>query len=150
MTYLILTLILTLLGAIALSAMAAPSPIIKGISTLRWGSGGAATGSTGVAAAIVKKVAHATRGGEPTLIEDNNGFTAAVVILHDGDTLTFTCVDDTAITWPQKGDIAQYQVPGWSAAKNFLIVDNNASLERKKEGERTIKAEFYVKLDPIS
>ena len=142
---------LVIVAGLGLLAMAAPSPIIKGITTLRWGTGsaGVVTG-TALAGAILKKVAHATRGGDPTLIEDNNGFTAAVVLLHDGDTLTFTCVDDTAITWPAKGDIAQYKVPGWVAAKGFLIVDNNADLERKREGERVIKAEYYVGMDPLT
>jgi len=36
------------------------------------------------------------------------------------------------------------------AAKGFLIVDNNADLERKREGERVIKAEYYVGMDPLT
>jgi len=29
-------------------------------------------------------------------------------------------------------------------------VDNNADLERKREGERVIKAEYYVGMDPLT
>lgn len=143
--------ILTIVTASGFLLMAAPAVSIKGITTLRWGikPSAVATGG-GVGAALLKKVVHATRGGEPTLIEDDQGYTAAVIGLHDGDTLTFTCVDDTAITWPQKFDVAQYKVPGWVAAKGFLIVDNNADLERRRDGERIIKAEYYVGLDPLT
>lgn len=150
MTSMLIWMGLSVLAAVALMATAGV-PTIKGITTIRWGtiSSGVATG-TAMAGAILKKVTHATRGGEPTLIEDGNGFTATVVLLHDGDSLSFTCVDDTAITWPVKGDVVQYKVPGWATAKGFLIVDNNGDLERKREGERVIKAEYYVNLDPLT
>ena len=140
-----------IVAGLGMLMMAAPSPIIKGLTTIRWGTKSAGTTpGTSIAGAILTKVTHATRGGEPTLIEDGEGYTAAVVLIHDGDTLSFTCVDDTAITWPAKGDVAQYKVPGWAVAKGFLVVDNNADLERKREGERVIKAEYYVALDPLT
>ena len=142
--------VLAVLGLMALLATAG-TPTIKGITTIRWGtlSTGVATG-TAMAGAILKKVTHTTRGGEPTLIEDGNGFTVTAVLLHDGDSLSFTCVDDTAITWPNKGDVVSYKVPGWSATRGFLVVDNNGDLERKREGERVIKAEYYVMIDPMT
>jgi len=120
-----------------------PNPIIKGITTIRWGGGaGSLYGATG---AIVKKVGHATRGGAPTVIDDTIGFAAIVVLICDGDTLTITCVDDAAVTWPNKGDVVAMTAPGKSSV-NFLVIDNNGDLERKREGERVIKAEYYANI----
>ena len=143
--------ILVVLGALCLLAVTAP--IIRGTSTtIRWGLryGGDTAGTsnpnqqTGMSGAIVTRVNHETLGGAPTLIEDDQGFAAILVLLVDGDKLTLTCIDDSIITWPQKGDWCSFKVPGTSATNaNFICIDNNAQLGRKEPGTRGLVVEYH-------
>lgn len=122
-----------------------PSPTIKGsITTIRWGtsvSGQASPFNT----AIIKSIKPSRLGGEPTKIEDNDGFTAIVVGLNDGDRVEVTVVDDSSKVWPTFMTAASFKLPGDTVASNFLVVDAPPpSLERKKEGERTFTLEKYA------
>lgn len=121
-----------------------PTPIIVGtFTTIRWG-----TSLTGQAdpfsTAIIKSIRASRLGGEPTKIEDNDGFTAIVVGLKDGDRVELTVVDDTSKTWPEQYDVASFKAPKDTAAKNYLLIDNGEAAERKKEGERTFVLEYYA------
>ena len=121
----------------------ATAPVIKGtITTIRWGTTGLL--QSPLNAAIVKSIKVARLGGEPTKIEDNDGFTAIVVGLADGDKVDITVVDDTAKTWPAPYTVLSLKGPNDVAAKNFLVTDTGEGLERKREGERTITAEYYA------
>ena len=123
----------------------AGSPVIKGITTIRWGTSNPnAVLTGGLNTAIVKKVVYKRLGGAPTLIEDNNGFTAVLVGIADGDELQITCVDDTTITWPAQYTVASFQVPGQANAKNFIVVDDGIDLERKREGEKNLTLNWFT------
>ncbi len=124
--------------------------VIKGVTTVRWGTG-SANANTGNAVlqnalntAIVKKIMYKRLGGAPTLIQDNNGFTAILVGLNDGDELQITCVDDTAITWPVQYDIITMKVPGAANAKNFILIEDGIDLERKREGDHTMTVNWFT------
>jgi len=123
----------------------AGTPVIKGITTIRWGTSSPnAVLQAGLNTAIVKKIVYKRLGGAPTLIQDNNGFTAVLVGINDGDELQVTAVDDTAITWPVQYDIVSMKVPGAANAKNFIMIDDGIDLERKREGERTMTMNYFT------
>jgi hypothetical protein len=132
------------LAAVALLAVTAP--IVRGTSTtIRWGiksSGVVQQG--GMAGAIVTRVGHETLGGAPTIIEDDQGFAAIMVLIVDGDKLTLTCIDDSVVTFPAKGDWCSFKVPGQVATNaNFICIDNNAQLARREAGTRGIVVEYH-------
>jgi endonuclease YncB( thermonuclease family) len=119
------------------------TPIIKGsFTTIRWGTT-LANQATPFSTAIIKSIKASRLGGEPTKIEDNDGFTAIIVGLADGDKVEVEVVDDTSKTWPEQYDIASLKAPKASAVANFLIIDTGESLARKTEGSRTFTLEKY-------
>lgn len=120
------------------------TPNIKGtFTTIRWGTSGVLQGAL-ANAAIVKSIRISRLGGEPTKIEDNDGFTAIVVGINDGDRVEFTVVDDVSKSWPAFMDTFQLLMPGDAEPKYFLCLDSDPNMERKREGERVIIAEYYV------
>ena len=121
-----------------------PNPTIKGtFTTIRWGTT-LANQASPFSTAIIKSIKASRLGGEPTKIEDNEGFTAIVVGLNDGDRVEVEVVDDTSKTWPALHAVASFMAPGATAAANFLVVDNGEALARKTEGSRTITLEKYT------
>jgi len=123
----------------------AGSPVIKGITTIRWGTSNPnAVLLGGLNTAIVKKIMYKRLGGAPVLIQDNNGFTACLVGIADGDELQITCMDDTGITWPAQYTVVSMQVPGQANAKNFISIDDGIDLERRREGERTLTVNWFT------
>jgi hypothetical protein len=145
----LITILFTLAVLALCLAMAAPAPTIKGRTTLVWGTSGVAADGK-ISASIIKRIEHQRLGGPPTKIMDNEGYTDTIVFLKDGDMLTFTCIDQTDIAWPDIGDIVSCKAPGWAAAKSFVVEDAPANRERKREGEKTIVAGYYVKMDPLT
>lgn len=132
--------------------MSSPTPIIKGITTIRWGAGsqtiaGVPTpygAASAFASAIVVSLRHSRMGGPPTLIADTAGFTQIWVGLNDGDHLELQCVDDQALSWPAFGaDVTMYN-PGDTTTKVFICEDDDIDLARKREGMRTVKLTFYA------
>lgn len=120
-----------------------PTPTIKGtFTTIRWGTT-IANQAAPFSTAIIKSIKASRLGGEPTKIEDNDGFTAIVVGLNDGDRVEVEVVDDTSKTWPEMYDVASFKAPKATAAANFLVIDNGESLQRKGEGTRTFTLEKY-------
>ena len=121
-----------------------PTPTIKGtFTTIRWGTT-IANQASPFSTAIIKSIKASRLGGEPTKIEDNDGFTAIVVGLADGDRVEVEVIDDTSKTWPEQYDIASFKAPKATAAANFLVIDNGESLARKTEGSRTFTLEKYT------
>jgi len=80
--------------------MSTPSPIIKGISTIVWGSGNVLAAPAG---AIVDSLSLTPKNGSPIEIEDNNGLAAVEVILQDGFNAKVSCTYDDAKSWPVEG-----------------------------------------------
>ena len=124
----------------------AGTPTIKGITTIRWGTTIASQATSPWSTAIVKSIRCSRLGGEPTAIEDNDGFTAILVGLKDGDQVEVTVVDDTSKTWPAQYDVASFKGVVDTAARNYLVIDNGESLERKREGERTFTLRAFVNI----
>ena len=124
----------------------ANSFILKGITTIRWGTDGflkdaglAGGLNTG---AIVVSCKQSRRVSEMQ-IENNSGFEAVEIILIQGQDYDITCIDDSANTWPDTGGKLLLQGPDDQAPIEFLVVDDNYAAERKKEGQRTIKAKCF-------
>lgn len=121
--------------------MPAPSPIKKGITTISWGSSGAVA-SGAVAAAIVARASFTPKNGQAFEIEDNVGFTAAMVFLNDGFDASLECVYDSAITWPAEGDAVSLKRPRDAAAVQAYVASIEDTVERKKEAMLTIKIHY--------
>ena len=121
-----------------------PIPVIKGtFTTIRWGTT-IANQASQFSTAIIRSIKSSRLGGEPTKIEDNEGFTAIVVGLADGDRCEVEVTDDTSKTWPEQYDVASFKAPKASAAANYLVIDNGENLARKTEGVRTFVLEKYA------
>jgi hypothetical protein len=120
------------------------TPVIKGtFTTIRWGTT-IANQATPFNTAIIDSIKVARLGGEPTKIEDNDGFTAIVVGLADGDRVEVSVIDDTSKTWPEQFDIASFKAPKATAVANFLVIDNGEELAKKTPGKRTFTLEKYT------
>ncbi len=124
-----------------------PSPIKKGITTIKWGSGSAlGTPST----AIVESISVTPKNGKPIEIEDNDGFAATLVLLQDGFDAEVTCLFDTALAWPTEGATVALTVPPLAGGGTLAPLNCTASgvpgynVARKKEA--TIK--FHLTYRP--
>lgn len=116
-----------------------PSPIIKGLTTIKWGSGGALSA---FASAIVARVSATPKNGQSFEIEDNDGFAKAMVLLDDGFDADVECVFDSAIIWPAVGATVALKRPSDSGALNCLLTSREESNERKKEAMITLKLQY--------
>lgn len=115
-----------------------PSPIVKGLATIKWGTSGLALGA--LATAVVQSMSIKSENYE-TKIEDNDGFTKAFVLIVDGQRVTIECLYDSAITWPAEGTVLSMQPVNAGSASNFLITKVENAAARKKEA--TISLELW-------
>jgi hypothetical protein len=104
----ILILGLAALLAIALS-MIVPTPIIKGLTTISWGT----SGSVGTPTGCIIQGLSITPKNAGIIDEVENSDTAGVayVLLDDGFTAQATLTYDTAKTWPAVGDAVVLTLP---------------------------------------
>ena len=107
-----------------------PSPIIKGLTTIKWGSTGAVA-SGAMTSAIVVRASYTDKNGAAIEIEDNDGFDASVEVVYD-----------SAIAWPAPGDTVSLRRPRDAAPVNCLLAAYDDSVERKKEGMLTLKLHY--------
>lgn len=107
-----------------------PTPIIKGLTTIRWGTGGVATGLT---TAVVTRGSFTPKNAGPIDIEDGDGFSKALVLLDDGFDARIECLFDSAITWPTIGATVALKRPRDAAPINCLLASIEETTERKKE-----------------
>lgn len=121
--------------------MPAPSPIKKGLTTISWGSTGAVAAGA-LTAAIVARGSFTAKNGQAFEIEDNEGFTKAMVFLADGFDATLECVYDSAITWPADGDAISLKRPRDAAALSCYVASIEDTVERKKEAMLSIKVHY--------
>jgi hypothetical protein len=122
-----------------------PTPSIKGLATLRWGSGSLANND--LTGAIVLRGTLKQRDGKYFEIEDNDGFTTAVAGLDDGDTLDLECLDDSAIDWPAFMDFVELVLPGrGSSAVKLINRTKSLNLVRKEAAARSLTLEYYVNI----
>lgn len=118
-----------------------PSPIIKGLTTIKWGSSGAIAAGA-MTAAIVTRCTFTGKNGAALEIEDNDGFSKAMVVLDDGFDATVEVVYDSAINWPVLGATISLKRPADAAAQNSLLADIEQAVERKKEAMLTLKLHY--------
>lgn len=118
-----------------------PSPIIKGLTTIKWGSSGAVTAAA-LTSAIVARASFTGKNGSAIEIEDNDGFAKVMVLLEDGFDATVECVYDSAITWPSIGATVALKRPRDATALNCLLADIEDTQERKKEAMLTMKLHY--------
>ena len=74
-----------------------PSPVLKGVTTIIWGTSGPNCAPAG---AIVESLAITPKNGEPIEIENNDGFTVTELLLHDGFNAKASIVLDSNLTYP--------------------------------------------------
>lgn len=93
--------------------MAAPTAIIKGTTTIVWGT----TTKLGTpSAAVVEAISVTPKNGEPIAdIENGDGASVVAVLLDDGFDAKVTCLYDTALTWPAVGDTVTLSLPKYGA-----------------------------------
>jgi hypothetical protein len=117
------------------------SPVIKGITTIKWGTGSNLGTPSG---AIVESIRVTRKNGAPIEIEGNDGFAAALVFLNDGFNATITCLYDTAKTWPADGSAVSLTLPKLGAAggtETFACwcASSTPDLSRKREATVTLE-----------
>jgi hypothetical protein len=152
------------------------SPKVKGIGTIRWGTGGIPKPPGGsdpvpfyqdaaksqAPFTLASNQYHAiieSAGFKPikerAKIPNNNGFTITTKDILDGEEITLECVYDSAIVWPAEGDLVELTFfdadPPNGEYSAVRVVEVEVAATRKKEGSITIKCEGYagVSEDPV-
>jgi hypothetical protein len=96
------------------------TPIQKGRATILWGTGNILNNS--ISGAIVDSITITPKNGEPTEIEDNDGFTDSEVILAGEWNADISVVFDSAKVWPDAGDNI-----------SWLLNQNRVTTARRKQ-----------------
>jgi hypothetical protein len=124
-----------------------PTAIIKGITTIVWGTSNTLNAPAG---AIVDSIRITPKNGAPIEIEDNAGFAAIAVLLDDGFDAAMTCVYDMNKAWPNIGDNLKLALPGWTGSNNattnyngFVGATPEVDMARKREA--TIAYKFIYR-----
>jgi hypothetical protein len=120
-----------------------PSPTIKGVTTIKWGTSARLPGAA-FTNAVVMRFTITPKNGAPIEIEDNEGFAKVMVLIDDGFDAVAECLFDTAITWPSVGDTVQVKRPNPNAeaALNTLLTGIEQSSERKRETTITMRLSY--------
>jgi hypothetical protein len=122
--------------------MAAPTPIIKGITTIVWGTGTGNNASLGApSGAIVESISVTPKNAEPVAdIENNDGASVVEVLLVDGFDAKATCVYDDAKAWPVEGancvlklNVGTGNANAGQTAYTCLVVSQAPAVARRKE-----------------
>jgi hypothetical protein len=139
----------------------AVTPIIKGITTIVWGTN---NGLAAPAGAIVESLTLTPKNGSPIEIEDNNGLGAVEVELTDGFNAKASVMYDDAKVWPIEGANVALNIRYNGAAANSvpfgassvgqsvyangvvtytcLVVSVEPALARKKEAMLTLNLTY--------
>jgi hypothetical protein len=118
--------------------MAAPTPIVKGITTIVWGTGNMLSN---IAGAIVDSIQITPKNGGPLFeIENNDGATVSAGLLVDGFDAKVSVVYDSAKAWPVEGANSTLTMPvatgnanAAATAYKCLVVSQAPAPARKKE-----------------
>jgi len=104
--------------------MPAPNPIIKGLTSIVWGTNNQVSLPAG---AVVESLAVTPKNAKPVAdIEDGNGASITEVLLVDGFDATVMCLYDLAKAWPVEGSNVNVVIP--SNAGNMLGVGQSGSV----------------------
>ncbi len=117
------------------------SPIIKGTTTIKWGSGSyLGTGLPTTAVVESMRITPVTFDAE---IEGNDGFTTTEVLGDNGFDAEITCLYDSALTWPAFGVAVTLKRPTDSTGKLCLVVSTDEQdVARKREAKITMKLKY--------
>ena len=113
--------------------MSAPAPVIKGDSTILWGTNSGTT----LAGLIVSVKNQLT--GEMVEVPDNNGFTVAVVYFNDKNECEVEMIIQTAAPTLARGDYVTIM-----GIANCQVQDITLSWEQKGVRKYNVKACKYV------
>jgi hypothetical protein len=112
-----------------------------------------AFGTDGVYFGIIVKDIRATPMISEVTCENGSGFTAASVVINDGDLVELVCVDDRNYVWPITGGTITVLNPQpngtYAASELFQVYNNNYSVAQKAFGERSIIAKKYTLITPV-
>ena len=115
-------------------------------SLLAWGTDGMYT-------SVIVKTIRASQMIEEVKIEQGSGLTATQVLIYDGDEVELTVVDDRSISWPLAGGtvtLINPQPNGTNGTSElYQVINNNYTIARKVEGERTMLAKKYLLITPV-
>lgn len=117
------------------------SPIIKGITTIKWGTTGAVVSGNPGSTVIVESAKFDPNNKE-AFIENNDGFDVVWVLLKDGFGVSLVCLYDSALTWPTEGDQIIIKRPSEATSYTCFVRNKPDEQARKKEAMVTIEA-FY-------
>ena len=110
-------------------------------------------GTDGLLSGIIVKTVRASQMISEVQIEQGSGLTVSDILINDGDEIEFTCVDDRAYSWPLAGGVVTFLNPqpnGTGAtSENYQVINNNYTVARKVEGERTVLAKKYSLITPV-
>jgi hypothetical protein len=117
--------------------MSAPATIVKGLSTIHWGT----FNTLNTTNAVVTRIGLTRKNGSPIEIEDQNGFTLTQVLLDDGFDASVTILAQSAnLTLPAVGSWVLIHLPHIGANTNCLVVAGpEVDMERKREATVTMK-----------
>lgn len=120
-----------------------PSPTIKGVTTIKWGTAGRMP-EAAYTNAVVMRATFTPKNASAIEIEDNDGFAKVMVLLDDGFDATVEVLFDTAITWPVVGATVQLKRPNpnTEGALNCLLTSIEQAGERKKETTLSLRLSY--------
>ena len=113
--------------------MPANSAIIRGVTTIVWGTQSKLGGPTG---AIVESIDITPKNANPIQeIENGDGAAVANVMLDDGFDAKISCVYDSAKSWPATNTTVTVTIPGMSGSPytTFVTGTPQVTMGRKKE-----------------
>lgn len=117
-----------------------PTPTVKGVTTISWGSKGLLTDAA-LTSAVVESLSVSPK-NDLIEIEDGDGFTLSEVLLKNGFDADVKVLHDSAITWPAEGATVALKRPGDAVALSCLLVSIAPEAGRKKEAYKTFKLAY--------
>jgi hypothetical protein len=91
------------------------SPIIKGVTTIVWGTSNILAAPSG---AVVESISITPKNSAPIEIEGNEGLTNILVILSDGFNAKVSALYDSSKTWPLEGSTVNISIPNYAPGSN--------------------------------
>jgi hypothetical protein len=116
------------------------TPLISGARDTTFGTSGVLTDEA-FANAIVKS-ARFTPAGDEINEAGNSGTTKVTVLLNDGWDAEITCVHDSGIAWPAKGDEIAVKNPEEDVARTCLVLSVTPDLDRKACGSIVLRCNY--------
>lgn len=115
------------------------SAILKGITTITWGSGSMT--QNGLATCIVESISYK---GKPVIgrVEGNIGTEMAKVLVDDGFDATIKLLYDSSITYPVLGDTISLKSPIHASKLAVVVTGIDEDVARKKEAMWSCTVEY--------